>query len=545
MSTDLRVVILGTGMIAEVHRRAALLNGAQIIAAMSSSPENTEDAADRWRTAALRSLDELGELAPDVVHVCTPNALHAQQVEAAIRADAHVFCEKPLTVNSRQAQRLATLAASRGRIATVPFVYRFHPLVREIRARVATGGFGPWQLLHGSYLQDWLVSPNATSWRLDAAARGPSRAFADIGSHWCDLVEFVSGERIASLTAATTITVPQRPATSSTTFGAAATPGPLPEMDTEDAATVLFRTTSGVLGSVSVSQVSARRKNLLWFELDGQHKSAVFDQENPETIWLGSEASAEIIQRDPSHGAPEQRRLSRLPAGHPEGYPSCFENFLADTYATVRGEPGKGYPPSTTAYAPHTSSTPYSAPPSPAPGSTYHRTRKRLELARDLLTQRCCFPPHGPVAATSDQVPPSAQWSTDTDPRMRTVGDTGDRGEHRRRATASSNRDTASWTPGQPIASRPPPALPASAGRRPSSRPTTLQSAAAHTHVQQSRTHQVPGGQASTQPRRRVALISHQGLRAGRQHDCSSLILSQSGSYRTSKPAPADQGASQ
>ncbi|MFD4253345.1 Gfo/Idh/MocA family protein [Amycolatopsis thermoflava] len=329
----MNVVILGTGMIGEVHRRAALMAGARIIGAMASTPRRSEEAASRWGTEPVRSLDELAGLAPDVVHVCSPNSLHADHVEAAIDAGAHVICEKPLAVGSDVTERLTRLAEDRGKVATVPFVYRFHPLVREIRARVTAGEFGRWQLLHGSYLQDWLLSPEATSWRVDSAAGGPSRAFADIGSHWCDLMEFVTGERIATVLAAMTTTVPERPVGSS-----------VRAVDTEDAATVLFTTRSGVLGSVTVSQVSAGRKNRLWFEFDGQHRSAVFDQENPETAWLGSQASAEVLARGAVPASAEHRRLSTLPPGHPQGYAQCFDNFVADTYGVIHGEKRDGLP---------------------------------------------------------------------------------------------------------------------------------------------------------------------------------------------------------
>ncbi|MCM0614984.1 Gfo/Idh/MocA family oxidoreductase [Paenarthrobacter sp. TYUT067] len=333
-----RVVILGTGMIGAVHRRAALLAGGHIVGVMSSTLERSLEAAAQWGTDALASLVDLEQLKPDVVHVCSPNGLHVEHVEAAIAAGAHVICEKPLSVDSGQAERLVKLAAEAGRTATVPFVYRFHPLIREIRARASQGEFGPWQLLHGSYLQDWLLSPASTSWRVDSKAGGPSRTFADIGSHWCDLMEFVTGERIASVLADMTTTVPERPV-----------PGPgggtaMTNVDTEDAAAVIFRTESGVLGTLTVSQVSAGRKNRLWFEFDGASKSAVFDQENPETVWLGAQGTNEIVPRDPSRGSSDQRRLSSLPAGHAQGYAQCFENFTADTYAAVQGETRDGLP---------------------------------------------------------------------------------------------------------------------------------------------------------------------------------------------------------
>ena len=343
-SNPLRIAILGTGMIGEVHRRSALLCGATLVGAMASTPERSVEMARRWHTEPILTPADLTRIAPDVVHVCTPNATHAEHVEAAITANAHVICEKPLATSISVAQRLTELAHRRQRIATVPYVYRFHPLVREIRSRVTAGEFGRWQLLHGSYLQDWLLSPLATSWRVEAATGGPSRAFADIGSHWCDLMEFVSGERIASLTAATSITVPERPVKSEVSFQRSSDVGQTRKVDTEDAATVIFKTRSGVLGSVLISQVSAGRKNRLWFEFDGERRSAVFDQENPETVWLGGEGSAEILQRDPSYGSSEQRRLSTLPAGHSQGYAQCFENFVADTYASIRGEAREGLP---------------------------------------------------------------------------------------------------------------------------------------------------------------------------------------------------------
>jgi predicted dehydrogenase len=331
---SVRVAILGTGMIGAVHRRAALAAGAEIVGIMASSPARGAEVAASWGTTVLTDLDDLDDLAPDVVHVCSPNAAHAVQAEAALRAGAAVICEKPLGVDREEAYRLADLADELGRVATVPFVYRFHPLVREIRARAAAGAFGAWQLLHGSYLQDWLLDPGENNWRVSSSHGGLSRTFADIGSHWCDLMEFVTGERIASVTADFTTTVAERP-------GPDGSPTPV---DTEDAASVLFRTGSGVLGTVTVSQVSAGRRNRLWFEFDGATRSAVFDQENPETVWLGGTASDEVLHRSPGHGSPDQRRLSVLPPGHPQGYAQCFDAFVDDTYAAVRGEEREGLP---------------------------------------------------------------------------------------------------------------------------------------------------------------------------------------------------------
>jgi predicted dehydrogenase len=259
-----------------------------------------------------------------------------------LEAGKHVICEKPLGVGLADAQEAADMAARTGLVNTMPFAYRFHPMAREMRARVQGGEFGAVNLIHGSYLQDWLLNPRATSWRVDAKAGGPSRAFGDIGSHWCDLAEWVTGQRIAELVATTSISIPRRPAATAASFSAAESGAPLVEVTTEDSALVLFRTHEDVAGSTVISQLSAGRKNRLWLEVDGASQSAVFDQERPEELWVGGEESSLLLVRDPNHGSPEGRRLSSLPAGHPQGYAQCFENFVADSYTAIDAQSGAG-----------------------------------------------------------------------------------------------------------------------------------------------------------------------------------------------------------
>ncbi|MFI0464484.1 Gfo/Idh/MocA family protein [Saccharopolyspora sp. 5N102] len=340
------VAILGAGMIGDVHRRAAILAGAEVVGVLASSPQRSKQVAAAWGVAAYQDLAEvLADDRVDVVHVCTPNATHAPFAEAALRAGKHVICEKPLGISTVEAERMTAAAAGSGLVASVPFVYRYHPVVREIRARRQAGEFGAWNLLHGSYLQDWMLSPDASSWRVDPELGGPSRAFADIGSHWCDLVQWVSGETFTDVLAELSIVVPTRPAAAGPTFaGPTEVAGDRVEVRTEDSAALLLRTAAGVLGSATISQVAAGRKNRLWFELDGALGSAVFDQEEPERIWLGGVDGNRILVRDPEHGSPEQRRLSKLPAGHAQGYAQCFEAFVADTYAAIDGGSPEGLP---------------------------------------------------------------------------------------------------------------------------------------------------------------------------------------------------------
>jgi predicted dehydrogenase len=338
------VAIVGTGMIAAVHRRSALLAGAEIVGVLGSSPSRSAQVAADWDVrTAYSDIDDVLAGPADIVHVCSPNATHAAYVEALVAAGKHVICEKPLGVSLVEAERMNDAATKAGVVATVPFVYRYHPIVREIRARAQAGEFGEWNLLHGHYLQDWLLSPGASNWRVDPAQGGRSRAFADIGSHWCDLVEWVSGQGLDTVSAQLAIAVPQRAATATATFEHH-TDGPQQSVATEDSAVVMFRTTAGVPGSIVVSQVAAGRKNRLWFELDGSAGSAVFDQENPESFWWGTEAGSRQVVRDPQSGSPEQRRLSYLPAGHPQGYADCFAAFVADTYAAIDGDKRDGLP---------------------------------------------------------------------------------------------------------------------------------------------------------------------------------------------------------
>jgi predicted dehydrogenase len=325
-----RAGIVGVGFMGTVHARAVRRAGGIVARIAGSTPESSRAGAERIGAEfATETVEELLSSSDvDVVHVCTPNATHAPLVRAAVAAGKHVVCEKPLAVDPAEAAELVALAAHAGVTATVPFVYRFYPMVREARARVADGSTGPVRLLHGSYLQDWLAQDEDDNWRVDAAAGGASRAFADIGVHWCDLVEFVSGHRITRVAARTVVAVPTR--------------GGRP-VSTEDAAVVLFETDRGATGNLTISQISPGRKNRLWFSVDGATESLCFDQENPESLWIGGREVNRQLLRGTSEG-PGAARYAVVPSGHPQGYQDCFDAFVADTYAAIAGEPPDGLP---------------------------------------------------------------------------------------------------------------------------------------------------------------------------------------------------------
>ena len=341
------IAIVGTGMIGAVHRRAALLAGADIRGVAASSPQRARDVAQAWGVPrAYRDIEEVvADPQVQVVHVCTPNHLHRPMAQAALEAGKHVVCEKPLATTLEDARALAALATANALVATVPFVYRYHPVIREARARIAHGELGPLHLIHGSYLQDWLLDPASNNWRVDPALGGASRVFADIGSHWCDLVEWVSGERFTEVSAAFDTVIAERSTDTGQSFTTAAAGAAMQAVTSEDVAAAMFRTGAGTLASLTVSQVSAGRHNRLWFEIDGARASVAFNQEDAERLWIGKpDQREEVFVRGPGAGSAEQRRLSLLPAGHAQGYGHCFEAFVADTYRAIEGERPDGLP---------------------------------------------------------------------------------------------------------------------------------------------------------------------------------------------------------
>src|SRR5918996_1238602 len=345
----LRAGIVGTGFVGRIHARSARLAGGRLAGVVASSPERSDAAArELGAERAFATADELITSDDvDVVHVCPPNHLHLPIALAALARGKHVVCEKPIALDSAGATELLDAAqSSRGTVVTVPLVYRYYPTVREARDRLRATGDGDVQLISGGYLQDWLLRDDDDNWRVDAQLGGASRAFADIGSHWADLVEFVSGHRIASLVARTLIAHPERRHEAGRrSFEHGGGDGAVRSVKTEDAALVMFETDRGALGSVVVSQVSAGRKNRLWFEISTAAEGLAFDQEQPETLWVGRRERADVIPRDFATLGPDAAHYVTLPGGHPQGYHDCFDAFVAETYEAIRsGEAADGLP---------------------------------------------------------------------------------------------------------------------------------------------------------------------------------------------------------
>jgi predicted dehydrogenase len=344
MSTQpqIRMGLVGPGFIAEHHIDAVRRYAhAQVRAIAGSNIERTREKAQRWGVQKAygdyRELIEDPEI--DVVHNTTPNHLHFDVSMAALRAGKHVVSDKPLALNTKECIALTDAAEEAGVCNAVTFNYRGNPLIQEARARILARELGTIAFLHGSYLQDWMTDEHVYSWRMDPEKSGASSALADIGSHWCDLVEHVSGLRIEAVLAEFTTVVGTRYSSggSQEAFGTvdAAQAVPVP-VTGEDLAVVLLRFNNGTLGTLKVGQVLPGHKNDLFLEINGRSASLSWRQEQQNELWIGRhDAPNSVLSKSPQLLTPEARRYAHLPGGHQEGWADAFRNVISDIYSWI------------------------------------------------------------------------------------------------------------------------------------------------------------------------------------------------------------------
>jgi predicted dehydrogenase len=334
------VGVAGTGFIGPAHVEALRRNGIRVIALAEAGDELARrKAAELGIPRPYGSLDEL-LLDPDVdvVHLATPNHLHFPHAKAALQAGKHVICEKPLAMNSAQTAELVKLAADGNLVNAVNFNIRMYPLAQQARSMVQAGELGDIFVLQGSYLQDWLLFPTDWNWRLEPHLGGTLRAVGDIGSHWLDLVTFISGLHVDEVYAdfKTFHPIRNKPAKPLETYsGKILTPEDYinQPITTEDYATIILHYENGVRGVLTVSQVSSGRKNRLSYEINGSKSSLAWDSERPNELWVGHRtAPNQIIMKDPSLLSPEARAVASYPGGHDEGFPDTFKQLYAKVY---------------------------------------------------------------------------------------------------------------------------------------------------------------------------------------------------------------------
>jgi predicted dehydrogenase len=348
---DIGAAVIGTGFIGTVHVEELRRIGIDVRGVLGSTLERGAARAAALNVRhAYASLDEiLADPSVDVVHVTSPNHLHVPQASAILGAGKHVVCEKPLAMTAAESAGLVERAEASGLVNAVNFNIRFYPLHQHIREVVADGGLGEVRFVTGHYFQDWLFHDSDWNWRLEPDKGGALRAVGDIGSHWLDLMEFITGQPIVAVTAdlATFVTTRREPTGPVETFSTERSTETIArQMGTEDVASILLRFANGARGALAVSQVSAGRKNSLQWEIDGSAGSAAWDSETPDHLWLGHrDRPNEILLRNPALMGAAGRAAAALPGGHVEGFGDTFAALFRAIYADVQaGGPGADPP---------------------------------------------------------------------------------------------------------------------------------------------------------------------------------------------------------
>lgn len=334
------VGVAGTGFIGPVHIEAVRRNGIQVLGLAGSSAGKAEQrAAELGIPRPYASLEEM--LAdPDihVIHLATPNLLHHPHAKAALLAGKHVVCEKPLAMTSAESAELVKLAEEKGLVNAVNFNIRMYPLAQQARSMVQSGELGDLFILQGSYLQDWLLLPTDWNWRLEPDLGGTLRAVGDIGSHWLDLLTFITGLKVEEVYAdfKTFHPIRKKPTKPLETYtGKMLTPDDYEDqpVNTEDYATILLHYENGVHGVLTVSQVSSGRKNRLFYEINGSKSSLGWNSEKPNELWVGHRTEAnQVLMKDPSLLTPEAQATASYPGGHNEGFGDTFKQLYTKVY---------------------------------------------------------------------------------------------------------------------------------------------------------------------------------------------------------------------
>jgi predicted dehydrogenase len=336
--------VTGLGFMGTTHTQMLRRLGIPIEGILGLSAEEGAAAAQKLGIPHVYgSFDELlADPKVDVVHLCTPNHLHYPMAKEALKAGKHVICEKPLAMDSRESADLAILAKNAGRVGAINYNLRFYPLIQEARARIQSGETGDVRIVHGAYLQDWLFLPTDWNWRLTADEGGRLRAVADIGTHWMDMVLWMTGLKVESVLADLKTFIPTRykPHQAVDTFSnklSSVEEADPVKITTDDFAAILIAFKNGGRAVLTLSQVSAGRKNYFWWEVSGSKASLRWDQENPNELWIGRrEQPNQLIIKDPSLMSPEARSFAAFPGGHAEGYPDTFFQLFRVVYDYIR-----------------------------------------------------------------------------------------------------------------------------------------------------------------------------------------------------------------
>ncbi|GAB4341736.1 MAG: Gfo/Idh/MocA family oxidoreductase [Candidatus Abyssubacteria bacterium] len=335
----LRAGVTGVEFAGMVHIEAIRRSGVGEVIAIAGPVE--DDVRERAAQLGIdrvygQYMDLVKDPDIDVVHNCAPNNMHFPISRAALAANKHVVSEKPMAVDSREARLLLNAADRSKSVSALVLNYRHYPVMEQARSVIASGELGKILCIHGNYLQDRFLYETDYDWSVDAAQGGVSRALADLGMHWCDLVQFLTGLKVVEVAAdlRTFIPVRKRSVTTVATFGKAVTPRHVNvRVSTEDYASVLLHFNGGVSGALTVSQMSAGRKNQLFVQIDGTEKSMAWNQEQPEILWIGRrDKPNETLAHKLAPTSERGKSALELPPGYGEAWLDSITNFMRLVY---------------------------------------------------------------------------------------------------------------------------------------------------------------------------------------------------------------------
>ena len=348
----IRVGVIGAGFIGPAHIESLRRLGFAEVTALAGRdlPSAERKAAALFIPKAYGDYNDLiADPEIDVIHICSPNREHYPAARAALAAGKHVVCEKPLGMTSTESAELVAAADVSGLVHAVTFNLRFYPLVQQMRTMILRGDLGEIYQVHGGFWQDWLLFETDYNWRVEAGAGGALRAVGDIGSHWLDLAQFITGQPVTRLLAdlVTFLPVRQKPDRPLDTFSTGDVPRTLVHMDTEDAASLLLRLGKNTRALMQVSQVSAGRKCRLTIEVNGARGSLAWDAERPNELWIGHrDRPNEPLIKDPALMDEPARSVARYPGGHDEGFADSHTAINRAIYEYIRaGGYGSGRKP--------------------------------------------------------------------------------------------------------------------------------------------------------------------------------------------------------
>lgn len=338
----MRAGVIGVGFIGAVHIEQLRRLGNVDVVAVTDNFDAQKKAEQMFIGKGYESYkDMIDNENLDCVHICTPNNTHFEIAMYAIEHGVNVICEKPMTCTAEEARVLCETAKEKGLVNAMNFNYRFYPMAYQIREMIKNGDLGEIYTIHGGYLQDWLFYDTDYNWRLEPEFTGASRAFADIGSHWIDLVEFVTGLEVTEVMAdfATFHKKRKKPGKPIETYsGMALRPEDYIEMpiDTEDYVNVLFHLSNGAHACCNISQVFAGRKNQLLLSVSGSKCSVHWDSENSNEIWIGrrDRDNGQLV-KDPSILSTSAKKVISYPGGHVEGFPDSFKQNFKKIYDAI------------------------------------------------------------------------------------------------------------------------------------------------------------------------------------------------------------------